>query len=247
MRKDTQTKETYGLPADYEPNETLETMDAVSGKDYWDANRTRQAFLYQYYVYVYAAELAEKRDIKTIMDVGCGPAPKLRLVHNKNPKAHIIGVDQPSAIEYCQSTYNYGTWVVDDFENPKEDMDLPKADLIISSDVIEHLMNPDKLLDYARLKLADDGVILFSTPDRARMTHEDQKTPDNPHHIREWTYRELEDYFVSRGFEVVEHFHQWPLRLVPSKALVRKIISKIFKGEPRKWKYNQVIVVRPKT
>ncbi|MAQ71679.1 MAG: hypothetical protein CL565_05750 [Alphaproteobacteria bacterium] len=246
MEKDSQKKGSFGLPADYKPNQTLETMDVVSGKDYWNPNRTRLAFLYQYYVYVYAAKLAEDRNAKKIMDIGCGPAPKLRLVHNKNPKAHIIGIDQPSAIEYCQSTYNYGTWVVDDFENPRDDMDLPKADLIISSDVIEHLQNPDKLLEYARSKLADGGLILLSTPDRARMTSESQKTPDNPHHIREWTYQELENYVVSRGFEIVEHFHQWPLRLVPSKALIRKIITKIFKGEPRKWKYNQVIVIKPK-
>ena len=237
--------ETYGLPQDYKPNETLETMDAASGKEYWNPTRTRLAWLYQYYVYVHAADLAKTRRAKVIIDVGCGPAPKLRLVHQKTPDAKLFGIDQPSAIQYCRETYRYGTWLVADFENPRTDIDLPKADLIISSDVIEHLQDPDKLLEYSRGKLAEDGVILLSTPDRARMTSKDQKTPDNIHHIREWTAKELESYVRSRGFEVVDHFHQWPLRLIPSKPLFRKILQKIFKGEPKNWRYNQVIVIRP--
>jgi hypothetical protein len=81
---------------------------------------------------------------------------------------------------------------------------VPRADLVIASDVIEHVPDPDALLQYI-LCIAPRSVIL-STPDRNLLrlgTH--NGPPLNPTHLREWSMAELHAY-LSVFLEIDEHF-----------------------------------------
>ena len=128
-------------------------------------------------VYLFAREIAGKYDLKSILDIGCGSGFKL-LKYFYNWRT--IGIDVADTCARLQKRYPKRRWVISDFSATVT----PKADLVIASDVIEHLTNPDELLDYI-VRVAPKYVVI-STPDRNLLrlgTH--NGPPSNPAHLRE--------------------------------------------------------------
>lgn len=231
----------YCIKEGYRPNVETVTVDAVSGSTYWNATRIRGNRSFQYDVYRYAADLVEARDFETVVDVGCGLGFKLGIVHRRRRGTRLIGIDQPNAVDYCRQNNDYGEWYVDDFEHPSADLADLKADLVMSSDVIEHLRDPDNLLDYMRRRMRPGGLVLLSTPERDALRGSDCDHSPNPSHIREWNFQEFEAYLSSRGAKILEHFLQYPVRLAPSRLFYRHVVKRLLAGKPVK--YNQVCLV----
>jgi hypothetical protein len=77
--------------------------------------------------------------------------------------------------------------------------------LIIASDVIEHLKNPDKLLKYIANCANNNTYIIISTPLRTRDDINNEGRPKNHAHVREWNQEEFCQYLESRGLELIEH------------------------------------------
>lgn len=77
-------------------------------------------------------------------------------------------------------------------------------DLIICSDVIEHIPDPDQLINC--LKSLDSKFIVFSTPNRDLFNSKYSQLgpPPNPSHCREWNFEEFETY-IRKNFEVIDH------------------------------------------
>jgi SAM-dependent methyltransferase len=148
-------------------------------------------------VYQFAAEIAARDGLEAVCDVGSGSGYKLlRYFADRRT----VGLDVPETVEKLKRRYPDREWFVADF-----DAQLPvRPDLVICSDVIEHLPDPDRLLSFV-LRAAPRWAV-FSTPERDLLrcgTH--SGPPGNPAHVREWNFAELRAYLSSR-FEVVEHF-----------------------------------------
>lgn len=141
------------------------TNDEVSEIRYWNKKRILAAEVYQFPVYQFLSDFIRKNNSEVIIDIGCGVGRKLKYVNEQNPDVRLIGIDQRNPINYCKSTYSFGEWYIDDFENSQLSVEL-NANVIISSDVIEHLLDPDLLLNYIRTKLDKDGVVILSTTER---------------------------------------------------------------------------------
>lgn len=199
--------------------------------------------MYQFPVYKYLSNYIKNKKIKRLIDIGCGVGKKLAIVNKENPDLEIIGIDQDDPIKYCKETYTFGKWYVDDFENSILSQDL-KSKLIISSDVIEHLIDPNLLLNYIKSNLADEGVVILSTPERDLLNGSSCNRPMNKHHIREWNFDEFEKYLESQGFEIIEHFLQYPVKMKWSKIFFKEIVMRAIKLKPLK--YNQVVVAKLK-
>jgi len=169
---------------------------------------------YQVDVYRYAADVAAARHARNLIDVGCGYG--LKLARFLAPLGvDIVGIDSAHAIEFCRREHRFGSWYVDDLEAPKLRLER-RFDLVISSDVIEHLIDPDNLLRYIRGVSHASTVIVLSTPERdLRRGSESMGPPQNPAHVREWNQAELAGYLGDRGFRVLEH------RIVDLKAGMR--------------------------
>ena len=198
----------YYLPDDYEPNEVNKTKEDEN-ITYWTKNRIRKSKIYQYYVYKYARKI--KKSPNTIIDVGCGTGLKLKTL--KDEDTQIIGIDQPSAISYCKNNLDFGEWIADDIENPEKLSDIPKGDLVICSDVIEHLNDPDKLIKYIKEAMLKDGILILSTPERDKLRGKQNRNPSNPVHIREWNNRELKRYLEDRGFKIIDQKNVLPVKI----------------------------------
>lgn len=146
--------------------------------------------------------MVKQNGYKKVIDVGCGIADKLdRLV--KPYAKEVIGIDQESIVKYCSKRFTDMKFVVDNFEEPKGH-NFENADLILSSDVIEHLEDPDMLLNYIKSIASKDSVIVISTPERDLLRGKDCTTSYKVEHVREWNMDELVAYLEHSGFKVIE-------------------------------------------
>lgn len=233
----------YCIKEGYQINETNITNDRVSKTDYWSDSRKPSADVYQFPVYKFVSEYIKERKITRLIDIGCGVANKLAYVNSQNPGLEIVGIDQDGPIDFCKKNYDFGRWFADDFENSSLNEDI-KSELILSSDVIEHLVDPDLLLKYIKQRLAKGGVVILSTPDRDSARGLSCNHSPNEHHIREWNFTEFSEYLDRSGFEVIDHFLQYPIRFKLGKIFYDEIIKRILTLKPLK--YNQLIVAKLK-
>ena len=148
-------------------------------------------------VYEFAQEVCSRERLSTVVDIGCGSGYKLIKFLGG---LRTIGVDLPKTCDWLRHKYPDRICMeFDSFVNPDY-----SVDLVVASDVIEHLVNPDELME--RIAASEPRYIILSTPDRNLLrlgTH--NGPPLNPAHVREWNFVEFEAY-VEAHFEVLEHF-----------------------------------------
>lgn len=151
-------------------------------------------------VYEAARELMLEHDLSTVADVGCGSAYKL--VHILG-EFETTGIDLPETIDFVRKKYPDRNWISGSFD----DVDIPPADVVVCADVVEHVADPDALMRY--LQRLTKGFLVLSTPDRhlvhGRRNLHRYGPPENPAHVREWSFDELAKY-VSRFFKIERHF-----------------------------------------
>ena len=176
-------------------------------------------------VYPTAAEIARSLHCDTLIDIGCGQARKLSVLH---PEFKLIGVDYGGNMQHCRSKYPFGTWLEADFEDISM-LPLPagvlQSSVVICSDVIEHLVDPRSLMDALRQLLRHAPALVLSTPDRERTwgkTH--NGPPPNPAHIREWTLAELSALFVREGFTLAAATHTLSNDGCPDLATIMLVV-----------------------
>jgi hypothetical protein len=144
-------------------------------------------------VYEYAREKFNVYGLKSVWDIGTGSGYKLL----KNfGDVETLGTDLTPTVDWLKKTYPDRMWS-DSFDV------FPNYDMIICSDVIEHIPDPDPLLD--TIEAAKPKLIVFSTPERTLFPKGHDGPPDNICHVREWTAFEFGQYIDSR-FKVLDHF-----------------------------------------
>lgn len=227
----------YYLPAGYQVNIEPITLD-TSERKYWTKKRIKHASLYQWHVYRWVKQIVSKTGSQSLIDIGCGPAVKLNLFFGKTGVDY-VGIDQRSAIDYCKNNYTNGEYIVDDFSNPNFKPNV-KPEVLVCSDVIEHLVNPDILIDYIK-SLSDKNTLIFiSTPDRSFHWGQNCMGSPNPSHIREWAQIELIQYLHDRGLTVHEVRYFPPLKLSLNLISIIHFFKQLKPG--RKLLYNMAFL-----
>ena len=182
------------------------------GSDYWNERRIDTSKYYQHSVYKVALDLAEKKFGKnfSVIDVGCGSGNKLMTLAYPRTQ-NVVGVDQEYIIGQARIVYPQATWFVNDLENPDSAIGagVDSYDLVICSDVIEHLLNPDVLLSKLKSIMHEKSILVISTPERDRIRGVDNMATPHPEHIREWNTIEFKNYLTASGFivEDIKNMH----------------------------------------
>lgn len=173
----------YFIKDNYTPRLENKYFDDTSNTDGWQRE-----------VYQFAKDIAVKNKFNKIVDIGTGSGFKL-LKHFSDMET--LGVDLPPTIKWLKENYPERSWS-DQF------VPIQGYDLIIASDVIEHIPDPDSLLDL--IEQSQPKMIVFSTPDRDLLPVDYHNgPPKNKAHVREWTMPEFNQYISSR-FTVIDQF-----------------------------------------
>jgi 2-polyprenyl-3-methyl-5-hydroxy-6-metoxy-1,4-benzoquinol methylase len=179
-------KNTYAIKKGYIHRKEYSYFDDTTNTDGW-----------QLEVYTKALEYSQKNNYKSVIDYGCGSAYKLIKYFNE---FETTGIDVSPTFEFLNKQYPSKKWLrFGDF-----DMKSLSSDIVICSDVIEHVLNPDELLENIN-KIDSVNYIFISTPDRNLLQTPKFGPANNKTHIREWSFEELNKY-VSNFFEIVEHY-----------------------------------------
>ena len=161
--------------------------------------------------YLFAARFASGR---TVLDAACGEGYGTALLGAAGAEgATGIDIDEPT-VAHARDTYPHR------FERA-DVAHLPFADdsfsLVVSFETLEHVEDAPAAVAEFRRVLADDGVLIASTPNSARYM------ADNEFHVREFTQEEFEQ-LLGLHFEELRMFYQqdWLTSAVLSEEQLRR-------------------------
>ncbi len=231
----TKTNEAFCIKSNYRPNLRSQELEV-----YWNPERIELASHWQYYVYEKGRRLLQQHNLKSVLDVGCGPAPKIKdLIW---PYCHdVVLVDHPLVASLAKESLPVAEFVGLDLEVASADLGR-RFQLIMCADVIEHLLDPDPCVAFIRRHLAPDGFAVISTPERDINHGPNSDECRKAEHVREWNRTELALYLRKHGFEVREHL-LYPLgrvsrvKFLVSRTLPRFILPPYYCG-------SQVVICR---
>ncbi len=161
--------------------------------------------VFQVSVYNYARKLLLKNKLNNVIEFGTGSGYKLNKYFSSICD-DIAGIDYPHSITYSEKKYPNIKWFSEDFDNLSDFQLAEKYDLVMSIDVIEHLVSPENLLESMKIVSHENTYILLSTPERDLVRGaESMGPPENKKHVREWNQSEFREFITSMGFEIISH------------------------------------------
>ena len=142
----------------------------------------------------------------SIVDIACGRGDYLKAFSRLNKQ--IIGVDiDPDAVEMCVPN----DVVIQDINKGRLPFSGANFDVVFNKSIIEHLHNPEVLLEEASRLLRKDGLIITMCPS---WVHTGWGPFYLDHtHVTPFILPSLRDIHLKNGFEIVDicHFRQLPL------------------------------------
>jgi len=149
-----------------------------------------------------------------VLDLGCGNGSFLSLFQQRG--WHLYGVDfSPTGIEFAKKTYPEIDFTLANAELPGGDLlkRVGPMDLIISTEVIEHLYDPKAFILNAYCLLKPGGILVLTTPYHGYLKNlllaaagklDQHFTVMWDHgHIKFWSRKTLEEALAEAGFRSV--------------------------------------------
>lgn len=158
-------------------------------------------------------DLLRETQSSRVVDIGSGNGSLVNVLHNNNYKAVGVeydkkGVDISNQAYPHSNFYNFG--VQDD---PSLLLDTEKLfDVVITTEVIEHLYSPQLLVQYANSILTPEGYLIISTPYHGYLKNLALSVFNkwDKHftvlwqggHIKFWSENTLSQLLLENGFKV---------------------------------------------
>jgi SAM-dependent methyltransferase len=234
-------KAKFFIREDYVENPVL-TFNKDGVEKYWENQRLAKNNEYQFHVYEFAKKVFLNSNLSSVLDIGCGPAVKMKLFFSDVAKELAI-IDQPLTEKVAKGNLPQANFYGANLEDSSFSMG-KKFDLVICSDVIEHLVNPDSLLDIIKNHVKSEGMIVLSTPDRDLRRGLGNKQSPNKQHVREWNAAEFKKYLEYSGFKIMEHNHLPLKKLTPLMFAISRLSFLHKRVNKSSWYPNQTILMK---
>ena len=163
--------------------------------------------------------LINLKRVKSFIDIGCGNGRHLKSLSSKLYNCNLIGIDHSSKeIDQLNSEFkNYICKNQNNYEFIEGDIrelniENSSQDLVICSEVLEHVPNFERVLNECKRILKPNGVLLISVPSYLPeklcwfFSKEYQQTPGG--HIRIFTKSFLNEVFKNQGLKVFKRHKQ---------------------------------------
>jgi SAM-dependent methyltransferase len=194
-----QSKIKFGIKAGYHHAKKSLSFDDRNNRDEWQKE-----------VYIFAAGIMKERKFGSVVDFGCGSGYKL--IHYLG-EYETVGIELPAMVKWLKTIW---------MPAPLQKSCGLNADLVICSDMIEHVKEPDEII--REIQSIHSRLILFSTPERIAVAGKyDFGPPENPSHYREWDYYEFKNW-LSQYFDI-EDQRIFTDRSITQVILCRKYLS----------------------
>jgi SAM-dependent methyltransferase len=148
---------------------------------------------------------------RRILEIGCGAGATLAWLKTRFPDAYTVGVDgYPPVLDTLTTRADLA--LIHDLEAPLPD--LGGFDLILALDVLEHLRQPEQVLQHLTRILNTDGRIIVSVPNvahhsvlrdlvlRRRFEYQDDGILDRTH-LRFYTESSAIGLMNAAGLQVI--------------------------------------------
>jgi SAM-dependent methyltransferase len=137
-----------------------------------------------------------------VLDLGCGTGDLLAELKKRGCKVWGVDIDK-NAINFVKKYFKlenaYPMSAEEFFRLPN----LPKFDLIMFFEFLEHLDNPLDFIENVKKLLKEDGVIILSTPSRERIFANLFGCDFPPHHLTRWNEKAISNLFKKIDFEII--------------------------------------------
>ena len=150
--------------------------------------------------YAWASQFARGR---RALDAGCGAAYGSRMLADAGA-SEVVGIDKDERVIAAMAPTMPAGVRLDVGDVTALPYEAGEFDLVVCFEMIEHVAEPERVLDELRRVLRPGGLLVISTPNR------DVFTPGNPHHLHELTPDELREALGSRfGSVALRRQHTW--------------------------------------
>lgn len=140
-----------------------------------------------------------------ILDIGCGFGWLSSFV---SEQGHYIGVDySEKAINYAKFVFQaHGTFYVADPEDVYLGLQERNFDVIVATEVIEHIQDQAAFIDQLSLFLRTNGILIITTPNGLLYKTFFRKYGERMQPIEHWlTPLRLDELLHSKGFQTLSH------------------------------------------
>ena len=152
-------------------------------------------------VYAHAYSLASVGNFTKIVDVGCGSGYKLMKYFSWSGNG-TIGLDVEPTLSFLRKKYQPFQWYAVNETIPNHIR--VDVDLLMSADVIEHVIDPNNFMKF--LLSFNAKLYVLSSPERVSCRGASSRgPPENVHHVREWSRSEFVSY-VGQFLRVLGSF-----------------------------------------
>ncbi len=150
-----------------------------------------------------------------VLEIGAGAGDTLLYAKEKEFAKNIYGVELCNIENSNQTNSIFSNFIIGNIETLELPFDKNSFDVIICGDVLEHLVDPYKVLKVLKTYLKEDGVMVASIPNIREFKtmkkiffdgdfkYEDSGILDRTH-LKFFTKKNIIDLFKNEGFDILK-------------------------------------------
>jgi SAM-dependent methyltransferase len=183
------------------------TLPDVPEENYWFR---RHLIVYEW--------IARQVQGMRVIDMACGEGYGSNVLAGS--ASSVVGVDaNPEAHEHARLRYereslSFERDLIETFSTP--------ADAVVLLQTIEHLQDPDAVLEHFKGLVGEGGVVYLSTPNVRTLAPKGAERSDNPWHVHEYTANEFA-HLCEAHFPKVQMLGLFHTRLLKAHELALKL------------------------